>query len=168
MASGAVVGFIHEVMPPATLFAAFGARAGGSTPAERVPYWAFDAATAEYLDFYCRLQGYAGGGLTVTLAWMAASATSNNCIWRAAVRRIADDAEDLDSSHTYDYNSVTAGAPTLSGELSYDNITFTNGADMDSLANGEEFILRIGRDAANGSDNMTGDAQLLGVVIKET
>lgn len=170
MASGQVVGIINNIMPPATSGAQPTVRAGGSTPAENVPLWAFDASSIEYLDYYCTLKNYASGGLTVELKWAAASATTGSVVWGAAVRRAADDAEDLDTSHTYDFNNASAAAaPSASGELSYDNVTFTDGADMDSLANNEAFVLRVRRDPTNGSDDMAGDAQLWpSIVIRET
>src|SRR5688572_24793914 len=127
MASGQVVGQIVNIQPPATSMATPGIRAGGSTPAEGVPLWNFDASSIEYLDFYGVLKNYAGGGLTVELKWAAASATTGSVVWGIAMRRIADDAEDLDTSHTYDYNNLTAAAaPSASGELSYDSGTFTD------------------------------------------
>ena len=172
MASGQVVVLVNEIMPPATVAAAFGTRVGGSTPAEQVPYWAFDAAADEYLDFYCRLQGYAGGGLTFTLTWMAATATTGGVLWALGIRRSADDAEDLDTSQTYDYNEVRDVAASVSGENSYFNITFTSGADMDSLADGEDFILRLRRRGSDNTsttgDDMAGDAQFMALVGKET
>lgn len=169
MASGQVVGQIVGIQPPATSMATPSIRAGGSTPAEGVQLWNFDASSIEYLDYQCVLKNYAGGGLTVELKWAAASATTGSVVWGAAVRRAADDAEDLDTSHTYDFNDASAAAaPSASGELSYDNVTFTNGADMDSLANNEAFILRVRRDPTNGSDDMAGDAQLYSVTIRET
>lgn len=161
MASGDVVVLVSEVIPPATLFGVFSTRAGGSTPAEQVPIWYFDAATAWYLDFYCFLKGYAGGGLTFTIPWMAATATTGVSRFGLAIRRIQDDAEDLDTSQTYDFNEVDATTANVSGEVAYDTITFTSGADMDSLANGEAFILRFYRNAAHANDTMAGNAQLL-------
>lgn len=160
MASGDVVGILGDIVQPSTLFAPFDVRVGGSTPAENVPVYKFDDATAWYIDIYGRLHGYAGGGLTVSFDWMAASATSNSVVFGAAFRRIEDDAEDLDASHTYDFNHVTDACANLSGEVSRAAITFTHGADMDSLANGEAFILRLYRNAADGSDNMSGNAQI--------
>jgi hypothetical protein len=168
MASGDVVIKVVEIMPPSSQAAIPDLRAGGSTPAENVPVWDFDAGMDEHLDFLCYLEGYAGGGLTLTLVWSASSATTGNVIWNAAIRAMVDDAEDIDTAHTYDYNSVTAAAPSLSGEVSYDNITFANGVDMDSLADGQFFILRFRRDADNASDTMTGDAELWGFIGKET
>jgi hypothetical protein len=169
MASGDPVVQIIREMPPATLFAPLIARAGGSTPAEATTAWAFDASTVEYMDFLCRLRGYDGGGLTFNLTWMAATATTGNVIWSVAIRRNADDAEDLDTSQTYDYNNSSAvAAPSASGESSYDTVTFTDGADMDSWAEGELAIVRVRRFASDSGDTMTGDAQLLDIEGIET
>lgn len=168
MASGAAVVEILEVLTPAANAAELKIRTGGSTPAERVSVHAFDASTIEYIDFKCHLIGYGGGGLTFTLPWSAASATSNVVRWGAAIRRIQDDAEDIDTSQTYDFNSTDDTTASASGEISYPTITFTNGADMDSVADGEVFILRIRREANHANDTMTGDAELWGVFGKET
>lgn len=160
---------VLAVTPPATSYATPDVRAGGSSPAENWPCFDFDDSTIEYVDYLCRLEGYSGGGLTITLAWAATSATSGNVIWGAAVRRVNDDAEDMDSSQTYDFNDTSGvAAPSASGELSYDDITFTDGVDMDSLANGEVFMLRIRRNASSGSDTMSGDAELVSVYGRET
>lgn len=173
MASGNIVGIIGEIVQPATLYATFDTRPGGSTPVEAVPVYDFDDTAIEYLDFYCRLEGYAGGGLTITLDWTATdtTVTPHSCVWGAAIRRIADDAEDVDTSQTYDFNDASADQEaSASGERSRATITFSDGADMDSLADGEAFILRVRRDPTNGSDNLTGDAELWHwtLAIKET
>ena len=169
MASGDVVGLVLMDMPPDATRANPNIVAGGSTPAENWPVVDFDDTSDEYWDFLCALEGYGGGGLTLELPWLAAAAT-NNCVWGAAIRAIPDDTEDIETSHTYNFNTVTATAPSVVGEVAYDTITFTDGADMDSLADGERFMLRIQRDADNGSDSLVGDARLLwnGIVIRET
>lgn len=155
--------------PPTTLAASFSVRTGGSTPAETVPVLAFDAASDEYMDFIGVMpQAYAGGGLTLKLIWSATSATSGNCIWGAAFRSMEDDAEDIDSSHSYSFNTVTDAAASASGEVVYAEVTFTDGADMDSVGAGDAFILRVYRDADNASDTMAGDAELWAVEIRET
>jgi hypothetical protein len=155
-------------MPPGADAATLDARAGGSTPAENVIVHDFDASSAEYLDLLCKLVGYDGGGLTFTIAWSASSASANDVVWEIGIRRIADDAEDIDASHTYDYNSATDTAPSASGELSYPTITFTDGADMDSWADGELAVVRVRRNAGDGNDSMSGDAELWGVGGTET
>ena len=168
MASGDVVGIILDILPLAANAATPDRRAGGSSPAEQVRVWDFDAASDEYLDFKVVLEGYGGGGLTCTLVWSASTATSGNVVWDLAIRRMQDDAEDIDSSHTYAFNSVTAGAPSASGEVGYDDITFTDGADMDSWADGELAIVRLRRNGDDASDTMADDAELWGLVVKET
>lgn len=170
MATGQTVLQVIRVLPPAANYATPDVRAGGSTPAENTPVWDFDDTTAEFLDFLVQLTGsYAGGGLTLTLPWSATSATSGAVLWQAAFRRVADDAEDIDAAHTYDYNSAAADtAPSLSGEISYPTIAFTDGADMDSLAAGEFAILRVKRLPTDAADTMVGDAELWAVIGKET
>lgn len=158
-------------IPPASTAAQLGTITGGATPAEQVQVWDFDSGTIEYVDFDLVLpSNYSGGGLTLVLCWAAASATSSNVIWGAAIRRNNDDAEDWDSTaHSYDFNDTSGvTAPSAVGEFSYDNITFTSGADMDSLAAGENFFLRIRRNASSGSDTMSGDARLRSIEIRET
>jgi hypothetical protein len=153
MASGDVVVQLHTIMPPAISGATFGVRTGGSTPAEQVPYYAFDAASDQYLDFYCSLEKYGGGGLTFRVRSLADTATTGGALVALAIRRVGDDIEDVDTAQTYDYNEVRIPAPSAAGEYTYDTITFTNGADMDNLTNAEEFILRLRR---RGSDNTAG------------
>jgi hypothetical protein len=168
MASGDPVVRILSVNPPNASFAYESRILGTSTPAESLRVWTFPDAAAAYLDYLIYLRGYAGGGLTFRLAWSAAAAT-NNAVWQLAIRRMQDDAEDLDTtSQTYDYNTVTATAPTAIGEHSVDNITFTNGADMDNLANDEFAILRLLRDPAHASDSLANTAYLWGITGWET
>jgi len=163
MASGDPVVQVLRIMPPGASSATMDARAGGSTPAENVTVWDFDASSDEYLDFLCQLVGYDGGGLTFTLPWSASSATSGQVRWEVAVRRLNDDAEDIDVSHSYAFNGVSDTAPSASGELSYPTVTFTDGADMDSWADGELAIVRVHRDYDHADDGMSGDAELWGI-----
>ena len=168
MASNEAVVQVLDVLMPGANFAPLDIRAGGSTPAEQVQVFDFDAAAIEYLDFKCRLNGYDGGGLTFTLPWSASSATSGTTRWGIAIRRMQDDAEDIDASHSYDFNDVDDTAPSASGELSYPTIAFTDGADMDSWADGEIAIVRVRRNATHANDDMTGDAELWALFGKET
>jgi len=170
MASSDPVVEILDVLVPAANAAQLAVRAGGSTPAERVTVWAFDGGSAdEFLDLLCALRGYDGGGLTFRIAYSMASATSGNVRWGIAVRRMTDDAEDIDTSQTYDFNEAHEAVPNVSGEVGYLEIAFTNGADMDSWADGELAIVRIKRDASDTTnDTATGDAELWAVLGRET
>lgn len=168
MASGDAVVQILKAMPPSANAATQDTRAGGSTPAEAVHVWDFDAGADEYMDFLCSLNGYDGGGLTITLPWSASTATSGQVRWEVAFRRYNDDAEDIDAAHTYAFNGVSDTAPSASGEGSYPTVAFTDGADMDSWVDSELAIMRVHRDYDHGDDDMTGDAELWVPVGKET
>lgn len=170
MPSGDVVVQFLKPLPLVTSYATPDVRSGGSTPAEKIDVWDFDAVTDEYLDFLVRLNGYAGGGLTFTVAYMASSATSGTVRCGLAIRALPDDTEDVDSSHTYDFNTQGFTVASAAGEVDYGNITFTDGADMDNWADGQLAILRFFRDAdgTSGTDDATGDMELLDIVGKET
>lgn len=148
--------------PPASAFATFDLR-------NSVPVLDFDDATDESAVFGGVLPAnYAGGGLTVTLVWMATSATSGDVVWNVDIEAHPDDAFDIDADGFVGANAATGTTASATGEQQYTAITFTDGADMDSLAATESFRLKVTRDANNGSDTMSGDAELLRVIVKET
>src|SRR5690606_7875263 len=121
-------------------------------------------STTEYVDWRCVMpQHYAGGGLTLTIC-SGAGTTTGGVRWEAAIRRINDDAEDLDTTaHTYDFNGVSVTTlPSAVGEVSYDDVTFTDGEDMDSVAAGEQFILRVRRKHDHADATAAADAFLHG------
>lgn len=164
MASGntLVVFTPHDNEPPAANYATLDTR-------NNVLVLDFDDTTDESAVFSGVLPAhYGGGGLTVTLVWMATSATTGDVVWNADIERHQDDAFDIDTDGFAGANAATATTASASGEQQYSDITFTDGADMDSLVAGESFRIKITRDANNGSDDMVGDAELLRVIIKET
>lgn len=114
---------------------------------------------------------YAGGGLTVTLVWMATTATTGGVSWDVSIEAHPDDAFDIDADgFAAANNSGSATTASATGEQQYTNVTFTDGADMDSLAAGESFRIKVTRDAngTTATDDMVGDAELLRVIVKET
>ena len=164
MASGDPVVQVLAVMPPGSGAATMDVRVGGSTPAENVIVYDFDAASDEYMDYLCKLEGYGGGGLTFTRPYSMSSATSGGVRIELAIRRM-DTAEDIDGAHSYDYNGVSSDVPGTSGALAYPTIAFTNGSDMDSLAEGELFILREHRDYDHAYDDAAGDLEGWGAPV---
>ncbi|MFQ6027398.1 MAG: hypothetical protein ACE5Q6_07895, partial [Dehalococcoidia bacterium] len=95
------------------------------------------------------------------------SATSGDIDWDAAFERIGDQQLDIDSDSFAAVNSVdNTTVPGTSGFIDVVSIAFTDGADMDSVAAGEAFRLKVTRDAA--SDTASGDAELWAVEIRET
>jgi hypothetical protein len=134
---------------------------GGSTPNERYRVISFDDSTDEHQDFLIRVyDGYDGSsGVTVRLPWSAESAVVNDVKWDAAFRRLNFDGEDVDTSHSYSYQTTTDTAPGTQGHITQATITFTN-AQADGVQPGELAILRIRRDANDVADDMSNDAYL--------
>ena len=136
------------------------------------PVLDFDAAADEEAVFSAVMpRSYGGGGITVTLVWMASTATSGNAVWQTALERHQDETDDLDSdSFAAFQTSGAVAAPGTSGFPQYSTTTHTDGGQMDSVAVGESFRFKVRRDAddTSATDNMTGDAELLRVEIRET
>lgn len=131
--------------------------------------WDFDAATNEIVDFESVLpRNYAGGGLTVTIVWSATTSTSGDTRWLLSLERHQADVTDIDTDSFATAQAVNATAPGTNGARSYDSVAFTDGAQMDSLAVGESFRLRLERDATNAADTMVGDAEFARLEIRET
>jgi len=148
-------------MPPASNYATFDTRNSRLV-------LDFDPTTDEAAIFRGILpRNYAGGGITVYLIWMATSATSGACRWQTSFERCNTD-QDSDSFATANSGGGTANG--TSGITTTTSIAHTNGAEIDSVAVGEEFLLKVTRDAdgTSGTDDMTGDAELCAVEMKET
>lgn len=163
MASAEQVVQVIKPLPLAATAAYPGILTGAATPAEIVDTWEFIDASDSYLDFLCRLIGYDGGGLTWHFGHASAVATGTTRIG-VAVRAIPDDTEDLDTTaHSYDFNTAGVTVPSAIGEVAYDTITMTDGADMDSWAEGALAIVRVFRDGdgTSGTDDATGNWRLL-------
>jgi len=112
-------------------------------------------------------RNYAGGGITVYLHFAMSSATSGDVDWDVSLERIGDQQQDLDSDGFAAVNSVdNTTVPGTSGNVDIVSVAFTDGADMDSIAVGEGFRVKVTRDAS--SDTAAGDAELRFVEIKET
>jgi len=129
----------------------------------------FDAATDETVYFLGIMpQHYAGTtGVTVHAHTMASTATTGNFMFEVGFDNLV--AQDADSDGFAANNASGAQATSgTSGIPSIDTITFTDGADMDSVAAGNLFRIRFMRDADNASDTMAGDLELIALEIRET
>jgi hypothetical protein len=156
--------FPYENEPPATAYATLDMR-------NYHPVLDFDGAADEEAVFTKILpRNYAGGGLTVYLHVAFTSATSGNAYFQAAFERMDDASLDIDADSFAAFQGAAGNPNGTSGVTTLCTITFTNGAQMDSVAVGEMFRLKIRRDADGsvGTDDVTTDAELLSVEIKET
>lgn len=144
--------------------------ASSDEPDDVVMVLDFDpGSTQEYASFSGYMPDhYDAGGVTLTIVW-SSDATSGNVKWDAAFKSFTDDADDIDSKAYAAVNTTTVATASAAGEPDYATITFTDGADMDSVAAGEYFRLTITRDSADAADTMnSNDAELWMVVGVET
>ena len=131
----------------------------------------FDDTTDESIEFAGFMpRHYGGGGITVTVGWMATTATSGTISLDVGFKSVTDDADDLDTKAFAAVNNANPTTASAAGEVDYATITFTDGADMDSVAAGEYFRMIVTRDAdgTTSTDDVTGDMELVFVEVKET
>jgi hypothetical protein len=148
---------------PASSFATLGTR-------NAHPVLDFDAASTESAVWTAILpRHYSGGGITIYLHWSAATATSGNVVWQSSFEYISDGSLDIDSDGFASAITWSAAATSgTSGIVTISNQAHTDGAQLDSVVAGGSFRLKIDRVGGDGSDTMSGDAELLAVELKET
>lgn len=135
------------------------------------PVLDFDGSADEEAVFTGVLpMNYGGSGLDINIFWAATTATSGNVRWQAAIERIDASSLDIDADSFASFQSVGGTAPGTSGQVVKSTVALTSGANMDSLAAGELFRLKIRRDAdgTSGTDDVTTDVELLAVEVQET
>jgi hypothetical protein len=127
----------------------------------------FDTTTQEAAIFTGVLPpDYLGGGITVTVFCSMTSATSGTVGWLVSIERINASGLDIDADSFATAQTITATTvPGTSGQVLAMSVNISNGANMDSLAAGELFRIKIERDVSN--DTATGDAELLRVLMVE-
>lgn len=109
---------------------------------------------------------YTGGDVNVHIDWVAETATSGNVVWGVEIERVNAGGHDIDSDSFDTIQTVIDGAPGTSGVVARATITLTN-AEADGWAAGDTYRLRLTRDADNGSDTMSNDAQMLRVSLEQ-
>lgn len=154
--------FPQDNEPPSSSYATLDTRNGH-------PVLDYDAAADESAIFTGILpRHYAGGGLTVYLHYAMSSAESGDVVLTVAFERIGDQQQDIDSDGFATAKSATVTVPATSGLVDIASLAFTDGAEIDSIAVGEAFRVKVTRDADNVADTAAGDLELLAVEIKET
>lgn len=125
----------------------------------------YDAAADEAAFWKFPALNYGSGNLTVDILWYADSASSGDVIFGAAISAITPntDTQNIETDGLATENTVTDTHLGTTGQrVHLCSITVSN---LDSLANLDLVHMRIRRIGSNGSDTMTGDAQILLVVV---
>lgn len=127
---------------------------------------AFDASTLETAYVRFRALNYGSGNLTLKISWYADTASSGGIVWGAAIAAITPDTDtqDVETKAFATASTVTDTHLGTTGQRVHTcSITISN---LDSVAADDDVWLKIYRDAANGSDTMTGDAHLVGLTLE--
>jgi hypothetical protein len=143
--------------PPASNFATLDTR-------NSVALLDFDDATDEAVVFVGVISQGAilTSGIMVRIFWAASTATSGDCVWSAEFEDTSG--HDIDSDG---FDTATTATTTTSGTSGVVNVTEITCTTIDSLSAGDAFRVKISRDANNGSDTMTGDAELVAVELQQ-
>ena len=153
----------HDADLPATNFARPG------QDAQFRPYLAFAGATADESAYFTGIapQNIAGT-LTAIITYRMASATTGAVRFEVLVEAIGDgDTTDTDAGSSFDTtNSAGATVPGTAGYIDQLSVTLTN---KDSIAAGDYFRIQVRRDqdGTTGTDDATGDAQVLMIELQQ-
>jgi hypothetical protein len=162
MASGDLLAIFFPASnePPTTNYATIDTR-------NSHPVLDFDDTTQEAAIWTDYLFSYSDGGITVSVGYSATSATSGTAGFTVEIERIGDQQLDINADSFATAQTITAvTVPGTSGLVDVVSVSISNGANMDSLADNEQFRLRLKRDVAN--DTAAGDIEVHWCMIKET
>ena len=125
----------------------------------------FDDTTDESAIFSAILpRSYAEGGLKVWIYFCMETAIEDTVIWNVAFERIGEVLDIDGDSFAAAQSSGSITVPGTCGLVEMSSISFTDGAQMDSLEAGEGFRMMITRDAT--TDTAADDAEILYVEIE--
>ena len=126
----------------------------------------FDADTDEYVNFNLVMpKRYDGGSVYLMAIWTSKAASSGSVVWQAEANKL----DDGDAMHS----DPGSGGGTVTDAMSA-NYDFLHSAWFEvtpagTITDDNPMIeFRFGRDADNGSDDLDGDAYLLGVLVRWT
>lgn len=126
---------------------------------------AFDATTQETCFFRFAALSYGSGNLTVTVDWYADTGSANGIVFGAAIMCITQntDTQDIETdAFATESTASDTHLGTTGQRLHTFDITVSN---LDSIAAGDDVVLRLRRLPADGSDTMTGDAIVTRVIV---
>jgi len=133
------------------------------------PVLDFDGGTAhEYAVFSGVMpRRYSGGGVKVIIHWTGSTAGDATVVWTAAFERVSPLQQNLDSDGFAAAKSAALYLDGSSGDVAVGEISFSDGSEIDNVAAGEGFRLKIGRDPDDTNDTLNGDAELRWIEIVE-
>ncbi len=149
--------------PPASAYATLDTR-------NAHPVLDFDPDTDESMYFTGVMpQRYTGNGVYVYIYFAMTTATSDTVKWAVAFENLGGGVQDLDTDGFATAQTVTSSLPATSGVVSHTTfVSFSDGAQMDSVDANDPFRLHLMRDADDATyDTASGDAEVVIVYIYE-
>ena len=144
---------------------------GAATPDARNghPVLDFDASADEATLFTAVMPWhYAGGGVTVYAVVSFSSDTTATHAGQLEIsfERIGDGEQDLDADGFATAKDLALTVPATSGLTEVESVAFSHGAEIDNVAAGEMFRVKVSCDTSDST--FTGDLELLRLVLRET
>lgn len=131
------------------------------------PLLAFDDVTAENVVFSSLMsEDYSGGDISIDIDWVAETATSGGVTWGIEIERNAASGNDIDSDSFAAQQTSNSTTNGTSGVITKTTITLTQ-AQADSITAGDSYRMRLQRVTGDGGDNMTNDAQVLNIAVRQ-
>lgn len=139
-----------------------------TSPSKHYLIASFDASTDEHLWWAFQMPANYASGLLLKLLWYTNdTGASESCVWGCQIAAITESDADTPIEHakataqttTTDVNAAEAN------RLIQTSITISND---DSVSAGDLVFLLVYRDANNGSDDLTSDANLVAVSLDYT
>lgn len=134
-----------------------------NTPKVTHLVWLFDATTDEHLLWNFLLPDtYAGGG-TLRVKWRADTATTGSVVWKGSLAPTVDGStDDKDNTFNAAATSAASAAPGTLDQTAETTITLT----VTNASARRRVSVMLGRDADHASDDMAGDAVLVGLSLE--
>lgn len=141
-------------------------KSSASNPPPYLLQLVFDAGTEEWATWQLRWPADYASAPVAKVQYKMASATSGSVVWDVRLAAVTPgDSTDVDAKGFAAANTTTSAVAGTAGHLVEASVTLTN---ADSVTAGDLVVVRVARAAASGSDDATGDAELVAVTIEYT
>lgn len=126
----------------------------------------FDDTTIESVICSDKISNqYSGGNITVDIDWVAATATTGAVTWGVEFERNTPGGNDIDSNSYATQQTGNSTTNATSGVITRTTIILTQ-TQADNVASNDYFRMRFERVPTDGSDTMSGDAQVLKITVR--
>jgi len=115
------------------------------------------------------VRNYAGGGIDAVVGWSSESSVtaSEQVRWSVSFERVGHAVLDIDADSFASAQAATATPESTLGMLDHTEIAFTDGAQVDSIAIGEKYRVKLERITTHVDDDMPDNAEMHFLELRE-